>query len=66
MCDGGCLKVGTIGTGRIGTALAGLVTRAGHQLRPANSHAPETPDPARRRVRRERVGRHAAGGRRLR
>ncbi|WP_344124609.1 NADPH-dependent F420 reductase [Streptomyces blastmyceticus] len=36
------MKVGIIGAGRIGTALARHFTRAGHQVRLANSHDPQT------------------------
>ncbi|MFG2177221.1 NADPH-dependent F420 reductase [Streptomyces abikoensis] len=36
------MKVGIIGTGRLGKALAGHFTRAGHQVKVANSRGPDT------------------------
>ncbi|GAA0344375.1 NADPH-dependent F420 reductase [Streptomyces blastmyceticus] len=42
MCDGGIMRVGIIGSGRIGTALARHFARAGHHVMLANSRGPQT------------------------
>jgi predicted dinucleotide-binding enzyme len=42
LLEGGEMKIGIIGAGNIGGTLAGLFTRAGHELAVANSRGPET------------------------